>query len=34
MLIVMNFELGVEMTLLNRSLKVSMSAVGVPQSSG
>ncbi len=33
MLIVMNFELGVEMMLLAMSFVVSMSAVGVPQSS-
>ncbi len=34
MLIVMNLALGVEMTLLNISLTVRRSAVGVPQSSG
>jgi hypothetical protein len=34
MLIVMNFALGMEMMLLNRSLPVSMSAVGVLQPSG
>ncbi len=34
MSIVMNFELGVEMMLLNMSLMARRSAVGVPQSSG
>jgi hypothetical protein len=30
-LMVINFALGIEMMLLNRSLTVSMSVVGVPQ---
>ncbi len=34
MLIVMNFALGVEMMLLNISLTVRRSVVGVPQLSG